>query len=321
MLEKSNFTSLSGDERLEITGPHAIKAFMGWMWASDWVVERDSENTDDDGWQYATSFSIFETFRPDNYTGSFVRRRRRSRLLKKTLVLPVDAMSYDDSDPAKSFGDTMSSAMTNIRGMTSTLVGIDSEEYFHQLFPDLEKHESVLQSYSCCIKKDIPIQGRLYLTKNFMCFYAFFFGFKTQHIIPLSSVTKMEKANVLIVISNAIKFYTDRQEYLFARFFYRNTTYDEIKTVWEKALLAPSSSKGTRVLYEESPEMETLGDCLATLTKTPVDIVQQHAALITSCDDYDNQECSYTEANGTVYLIECRTEVHQFSANKAFVRV
>ena len=46
-------------------------------------------------------------------------------------------------------------------------------------FPGLPPDETLIVDYSCALQKDILVHGRLYVTTNFLCFYANIFRWET----------------------------------------------------------------------------------------------------------------------------------------------
>ena len=46
-------------------------------------------------------------------------------------------------------------------------------------FPGLPPDETLIVDYSCALQKDILVHGRLYITTNFLCFYANIFRWET----------------------------------------------------------------------------------------------------------------------------------------------
>ncbi len=75
-----------------------------------------------------------------------------------------------------------------------------------------------------------------------------------------------------------------------------------------------------KVLLEESPNMGALRDCFPALRLTPPDLVAQHAALVKSCDDFDNASYSYPQ-NGQVFIFKCHKEKHLFGKDHCTIQV
>ena len=52
-------------------------------------------------------------------------------------------------------------------------------EDFKRIFKDLPVDERLIVDYSCALQRDILLQGRIYVTQNYLCFYANIFRWET----------------------------------------------------------------------------------------------------------------------------------------------
>ena len=76
---------------------------------------------------------------------------------------------------------------------------------FQRHFPRLYfTGEVVIKSFTCAIEKDIIMQGKMFLTPRYACFYSNVFNRNYCLEIPYLDVTKIEKRNTVGVIPNAI---------------------------------------------------------------------------------------------------------------------
>uniref|UniRef100_A0A8C3FI01 GRAM domain containing 1A n=1 Tax=Chrysemys picta bellii TaxID=8478 RepID=A0A8C3FI01_CHRPI len=57
-------------------------------------------------------------------------------------------------------------------------------EDFRRIFKGLPESERLLVDYSCALQRDILLQGRLYLSENWLCFYSNIFRWETA--LPIS---------------------------------------------------------------------------------------------------------------------------------------
>lgn len=55
-------------------------------------------------------------------------------------------------------------------------------------FPGIPSNEVLVGDYSCALQKDILVHGRVYITTNYLCFYANIFRWETAVIIPWKQV-------------------------------------------------------------------------------------------------------------------------------------
>ncbi|XP_007478621.1 GRAM domain-containing protein 2A isoform X4 [Monodelphis domestica] len=96
---------------------------------------------------------------------------------------------------------------------------------YHKLFKDIPPEETVLKVCSCALQRDILIQGRLYISHNWLCFHASLFG-------------------------KDIK-------YIFVSLISRDSVYDVLRRVCTH--LQPSSKKSLSVReYPDEPDSESL---------------------------------------------------------------
>nr|ODN96044.1 hypothetical protein L204_03735 [Cryptococcus depauperatus CBS 7855] len=75
---------------------------------------------------------------------------------------------------------------------------------FHSLFQIVEPEDYLIDDYGCALSKDILVQGRLYISENYLCFHANIFGWTTDVVIPFADVRGVEKKMTALVIPNAI---------------------------------------------------------------------------------------------------------------------
>ncbi|KAG7246235.1 hypothetical protein CRUP_013835 [Coryphaenoides rupestris] len=54
-------------------------------------------------------------------------------------------------------------------------------EDFRKLFKSLPDTERLIVDYSCALQRDILLQGRLYLSENWICFYSNIFRWETLY--------------------------------------------------------------------------------------------------------------------------------------------
>ncbi|XP_069480755.1 GRAM domain-containing protein 2A isoform X3 [Ambystoma mexicanum] len=75
---------------------------------------------------------------------------------------------------------------------------------YHKLFKDLPSEEGLLKAYSCALQREILIQGRLYISQNWLCFYANLFGKDIKVVIPVVSVQLVKKHKTARLLPNGI---------------------------------------------------------------------------------------------------------------------
>lgn len=117
-------------------------------------------------------------------------------------------------------------------------------EDFRKIFKDVYREDRLLVDYSCALQKEILVQGRMYITQNWVCFYANIFTWETLLAIPCKEITSVTKEKTARVIPNAIQITTDKEKYFFTSLANRDKTYMMLFRVWQNALLGqPMTAK------------------------------------------------------------------------------
>ncbi|KAL2096197.1 hypothetical protein ACEWY4_008345 [Coilia grayii] len=110
-------------------------------------------------------------------------------------------------------------------------------EDFRKLFKQLPDTERLIVDYSCALQRDILLQGRLYLSENWICFYSNIFRWETLLTVRLKDVCSMTKEKTARLIPNAIQVCTDTEKHFFTSFGARDRTYMMMFRLWQNALL------------------------------------------------------------------------------------
>ncbi|KAL0973299.1 hypothetical protein UPYG_G00201600 [Umbra pygmaea] len=110
-------------------------------------------------------------------------------------------------------------------------------EDFRKLFKQLPDTERLIVDYSCALQRDILLQGRLYLSENWICFYSNIFRWETLLTVRLKDICTMTKEKTARLIPNAIQVSTDSEKHFFTSFGARDRTYMMMFRLWQNALL------------------------------------------------------------------------------------
>uniref|UniRef100_A0A8C6NL14 GRAM domain containing 1B n=1 Tax=Nothobranchius furzeri TaxID=105023 RepID=A0A8C6NL14_NOTFU len=110
-------------------------------------------------------------------------------------------------------------------------------EDFRKLFKQLPETERLIVDYSCALQRDILLQGRLYLSENWICFYSNIFRWETLLTVRLKDICSMTKEKTARLIPNAIQVCTDSEKHFFTSFGARDRTYMMMFRLWQNALL------------------------------------------------------------------------------------
>ncbi|XP_039181491.1 protein Aster-A isoform X3 [Crotalus tigris] len=110
-------------------------------------------------------------------------------------------------------------------------------EDFRRIFKGLPEAERLLVDYSCALQRDILLQGRLYLSENWICFYSNIFRWETTISIQLKEVICIKKEKTAKLIPNAIQICTESEKHFFTSFGARDRCFMLIFRLWQNALL------------------------------------------------------------------------------------
>ncbi|XP_074157326.1 protein Aster-C isoform X1 [Sminthopsis crassicaudata] len=116
-------------------------------------------------------------------------------------------------------------------------------EEFKRQFSHLPESERLVVDYACALQKDILLQGRLYLSENWLCFHSNIFRWETTISIALKDITFMTKEKTARLIPNAIQIVTESEKFFFTSFGARDRSYLSIFRLWQNVLLDKSLTK------------------------------------------------------------------------------
>ncbi|KAI9297185.1 GRAM-domain-containing protein, partial [Neoconidiobolus thromboides FSU 785] len=104
---------------------------------------------------------------------------------------------------------------------------------FHTLFPTMPLSELLVSDYGCALQKGTLVQGRLYVTQNFVSFHSNLFGWVNRISIPFSEIVFIEKRHVAYVIPSAIQVNTLHRKYMFTSFRNRDSVVMQLLNLWK----------------------------------------------------------------------------------------
>nr|XP_014424906.1 GRAM domain-containing protein 2B-like [Pelodiscus sinensis] len=85
---------------------------------------------------------------------------------------------------------------------------------------------------SCAWQREVPYHGRLYVSQNYVCFQCSMLRRDIKVVIPVSSITVLKKANMALVVPNALSIRTSEGEkFLFVSLRTREATYQLLRSV------------------------------------------------------------------------------------------
>ncbi|XP_034025301.1 protein Aster-C isoform X2 [Thalassophryne amazonica] len=107
---------------------------------------------------------------------------------------------------------------------------------FKKVFKDLPESVRLIVDYPCALQRDILLQGRLYLSENWLCFYSnVFWG--TKIILSLKDITSMTREKTARLIPNAIQICTSAEKLFFTSFAAREKSYKSVFWMWQNVLM------------------------------------------------------------------------------------
>ncbi|KAM9100599.1 GRAM domain-containing protein 2B isoform 2-T2 [Sarcophilus harrisii] len=139
-----------------------------------------------------------------------------------------------------------------------------ANKHFHKLFLEVPSEESLIQSFTCALQKEILYQGKLFVSENWICFCSKVFGKDTKICIPTLSVTLIKKTKTALLVPNALIISTDTERHMFVSLLSRDTTYKLIKSVC-------SHLENTNVGNSPSPSSPENGFRAARPSSLPLD--------------------------------------------------
>ncbi|KAF9258245.1 GRAM-domain-containing protein [Marasmius fiardii PR-910] len=101
---------------------------------------------------------------------------------------------------------------------------------FHELFPDVPEGDYLIDDYICSLERVILIQGRLYISENYVSFYSNNNGWITQLSFALLDIVSLKKTpyDSLYITTTAL-------EHKLVSFLARDTAYDVLDDTWRRA--------------------------------------------------------------------------------------
>ncbi|KAK9768438.1 hypothetical protein K7432_000917 [Basidiobolus ranarum] len=180
--------------------------------------------------QFSNGFQNNQTVTPHrSSTYSHSTSEQVVKNLSRSMSARIPNRNRRRSDTTASIDDTFDAEGSNLN-ITAKKKNSD----FHNLFKDVPISEILIQDYSCAIQKDILIHGRMYVTENYICFYASIFGFVSSIVVEFKDVVAIERRNMAFFVPNAILISTLQQKYLFASFMTREAAFNRLVEFWRK---------------------------------------------------------------------------------------
>ncbi|XP_006975822.1 protein Aster-C isoform X6 [Peromyscus maniculatus bairdii] len=156
---------------------------------------------------------------------------------------PSPAVDENNTVPAKKQGPSTHNWSGDWSFWISSSTYKDRNEEYKQQFTHLPDSEKLIADYACALQRDILLQGRLYLSENWLCFYSNIFRWETTISIALKNITFMTKEKTARLIPNAIQIITEGEKFFFTSFGARDRSYLSIFRLWQNVLLDKSLTR------------------------------------------------------------------------------
>ncbi|KAM5281276.1 protein Aster-C [Ctenodactylus gundi] len=151
--------------------------------------------------------------------------------------------AVDDVVPAKKQGLLVHNWSSDWNfWISSTSYKYRNEEH-KRLFTHIPDTEKLVADYACALQKEILLQGRLYISENWLCFYSSIFRWETIISISLKNITFVTKEKTARLIPNAIQVVTESEKFFFTSFGTRDKSYLNIFRLWQNVLLDKSLTR------------------------------------------------------------------------------
>ncbi len=156
---------------------------------------------------------------------------------------------------------------------------------FHSTFLNIPTTEAVVDDFLCALHRDILLQGRLYVSVNYIAFYSNILGYETKVVINFKDVKHISKATTIKLFHNAIEVYTfDGTKYFFTSFVSREKCFKVLKLLWESASGLGESQKidwnEICRIIRQNYSTQTLG---ANLTDLEDADLEKHLSKVCRC--------------------------------------
>ncbi|XP_014661722.1 PREDICTED: GRAM domain-containing protein 3-like isoform X2 [Priapulus caudatus] len=184
---------------------------------------------------------------------------------ERSISVPYDttSLSIKSAESSISLGSKFSSSVSlPSRDPTNKLSSHSRNTKFHRVFKAIPIDERLINYYSCAYDAEILLQGTIYVSKNWFCFYSNIIGYKTKIVIPAASVASITKERTVLILPNAIRIDTAKKKYVFRSLLNRDKTYDLLVRIWYHSLGKnyDEESTGSASTRTMSPVAELHGD-------------------------------------------------------------
>ncbi|XP_068594184.1 GRAM domain-containing protein 2B-like isoform X2 [Cebidichthys violaceus] len=111
---------------------------------------------------------------------------------------------------------------------------------FHKLFQEIPAGESLTDTFTCALQKEVLYHGKLFVSENYVCFHSSVLLKATKVVIPASSVKAVKKHNSTLSMLSIQT--ADGEKHTFVSLRHREMCHKLLQTVCSRAQSVNSSS-------------------------------------------------------------------------------
>ncbi|ODV91081.1 hypothetical protein CANCADRAFT_57438 [Tortispora caseinolytica NRRL Y-17796] len=167
-------------------------------------------------------------------------------------ILEKSSLSHTGRVRARSSSNVSRNSDADVKVPSYSVASGKRNKEFHKLFRSVPEHERLIEDYGCALSREILLQGRLYVSQNYICFNSNIFGWVTNLVIAFADIVSIEKKTTAGLFPNAIVVQTLHARNVFASFISRDVTYRLLVNVWRGEETVPSGNYGDQISDSDS---------------------------------------------------------------------
>ncbi|KAI8082798.1 uncharacterized protein BX664DRAFT_339093 [Halteromyces radiatus] len=184
--------------------------------------------------------------------------RWKERFSRTTRLSTIDSHVSTKTNSDNTFDNnsihSQSSIEKHVDNVRITKSALSRNKDFHETFKQVPLEEPLLQDFKCALQKDIIIQGRLFITKNFVCFKSTSLAHDTSLEFKVHDIKQIDRIRMKRWMPRVIQvtMNNDDEKHIFTSFLTslssRDDAYYRLLGVWEQIyppMVASSSSSTT----------------------------------------------------------------------------
>ncbi|CAF2368988.1 unnamed protein product [Rotaria sp. Silwood2] len=155
--------------------------------------------------------------------------------LENNLTASSSSSTTTDSDLESEQGDPLRSEEKNNARKTRTRLP-RRIKYFRKLFASEISSDmpELIDYYVCAYQGDILLQGKMFITDRYLCFYSRIINYVTKHVYRWEEIGNVTKERVAYIFPTAIgiRLKESKKKVIYASFLSRDDAYYKIASIW-----------------------------------------------------------------------------------------